>query len=433
MIPVTLLIRPLLIIYIGCLTIFVPSSMARDLKSERSQAAQAEKGSLPPYIQRGNEVSARFHAFTASLTEFHRDLQSRLMKEAPDLAGQLKDKPPKVLIYGYQILPPLIADAPVTETPVRAASTSYSWVRTDKLLDTEYARLRTGRAELQKLSPHPIAEQRLYYKQLVADYRLLADNQGLIEEHILHNRLWQKRVAEDKSRFDRLTILHDAVLELQTVRDRLETETDPKTMARDRLREQELTAMIHAGRNTFYPPSFVTFKRPQADILIVQVPLYTDIVDQAYLQQWQQAIEKTWQGRVGETEVRLQVLVKPIRPRDLYRRETPPRQGDHIDISQHVARFPKDGSVLTTGADATHAVTGRSIALGPHGMSGNTLAHEFGHILGFIDGYFRGYHDLDGDGYEVVEIIVDPADIMSAPATGKVLPLHLEKLLSGSH
>ena len=61
------------------------------------------------------------------------------------------------------------------------------------------------------------------------------------------------------------------------------------------------------------------------------------------------------------------------------------------------------------------------------------MAHEFGHILGFIDGYFRGYRDLGEDGYEVVEIVVDPADIMSAPITGRVLPLHLEKLISGSH
>ena len=61
------------------------------------------------------------------------------------------------------------------------------------------------------------------------------------------------------------------------------------------------------------------------------------------------------------------------------------------------------------------------------------MAHEFRHILGFIDGYFRGYRNLDGQGYEVVEIVVDPADIMDALTTGKAFPSHLEKLLSGNH
>ena len=65
-------------------------------------------------------------------------------------------------------------------------------------------------------------------------------------------------------------------------------------------------------------------------------------------------------------------------------------------------------------------------------MSLNTAAHEFGHILGFIDGYFRGYRDLGEYGYEVVEIIADPADIMSASTTGKVLSRHLDRLLTGS-
>jgi hypothetical protein len=305
-------------------------------------------------------------------------------------------------------------------------------VRTDRLLDAEYARLKTSQAALLKLSPHPIAEQRLHYEKLVADYRLLADNQGLIDEHIQHNLFWQKTIAEDKSRYDRLTTFHDGVLELQTLHDRLETETDPKTMALLRRREQELTAMIHAGRNSFYPPSFITFKRPRPGLLIVQVMLYTDIVDPAYLQEWIHAIEEAWQGTVNESEVRVQVLLKPIQAHDLYQGEPYPRHGDHIDIDDHVARFPTGGGgVLTTGASATYAMAGQYIALGPHGISKNTMAHEFGHILGFIDGYFRGYRDLGQDGYEVLEIVADPEDIMSAPYTGSVLSYHLEKLLSG--
>jgi hypothetical protein len=426
------LIQALLFIFVTWLIVLPSDPMAQEHNIEQSQAAQSAMGSPPPYIQRGNEVSARFHAFTTSLGEFYQDLQERLIREAPDLAEQLKDKPPQALVYGYQILPPLTEDEPVSEKQQQITSTSYSWVRTGRLLDNEYARLKTSQAVLRTLPSPPIAQQRRLYAQLVADYKLLKDNQGLIDEHIQHNRFWQKGVAEDKSRYDRLTILHDSVLELQTLHDRLETETDPKTLALLRHREQELTAMIHAGRNNFYPPSFVTLKRLQPDLLIFQVVLYTDIVDHAYLQQLKQAIEKGWQGKVGKTTIRVQVLLQYISSRDLYQGEASPGNGDHIEISDHVARFPKDGGVLTTGASATYGITGRYIALGPHGFSKNTVAHEFGHILGFIDGYFRGYRDLGEDGYEVLEIVADPADIMSAPNTGKVLPYHLEKLISGS-
>ena len=44
-------------------------------------------------------------------------------------------------------------------------------------------------------------------------------------------------------------------------------------------------------------------------------------------------------------------------------------------------------------------------------------AHEFGHILGFKDAYFRGYRDLGADGFEVMEVVADVDDIMGASGT----------------
>jgi hypothetical protein len=57
------------------------------------------------------------------------------------------------------------------------------------------------------------------------------------------------------------------------------------------------------------------------------------------------------------------------------------------------------------------------------------MAHEFGHILGFIDGYFRGYRDRDTQGYEVLEIVPDPDDIMCTPGSGHVRAHHFDQLL----
>ncbi len=73
----------------------------------------------------------------------------------------------------------------------------------------------------------------------------------------------------------------------------------------------------------------------------------------------------------------------------------------------------------------------RSIALGPQDLSANTAAHEFGHILGFVDRYFRGYRDLESDGYEILEVVPNYADIMAAPGYGKVLRSHFDTILAG--
>jgi len=67
--------------------------------------------------------------------------------------------------------------------------------------------------------------------------------------------------------------------------------------------------------------------------------------------------------------------------------------------------------------------------LGPHSITPRVLAHEFGHILGFRDRYVRGYKDLAADGFEILEVLADPDDIMAVPGSGSVLLRHFEMLL----
>jgi hypothetical protein len=81
------------------------------------------------------------------------------------------------------------------------------------------------------------------------------------------------------------------------------------------------------------------------------------------------------------------------------------------------------------GASLTHVNVRWSINIGPPDIAPRVPAHEFGHVLGFVDRYFRGYRDRGPDGYEVLEVITDPTDIMSAPGYGHAQRRHFEALL----
>ena len=95
----------------------------------------------------------------------------------------------------------------------------------------------------------------------------------------------------------------------------------------------------------------------------------------------------------------------------------PPQKGKPIDVDAHAARFPQDGGLLTTGAATLRFVGQAGVALSPSDTTVHTLAHEFGHILGFPDAYFRGYRDMGNEGYRVTEFGA-AGDIMSAPGVG---------------
>jgi hypothetical protein len=140
-------------------------------------------------------------------------------------------------------------------------------------------------------------------------------------------------------------------------------------------------------------------------------------------------MEDIWHLRSSKDDFSIQPHFSYVSPEHLYGTDKPPRTGQRMNIRKHVEQFPADGAVLTTGARTTH-VDGRAIILGPHDITKRVLAHEFGHILGFRDAYFRGYKDLAEDGFQVMEIVADSIDIMGDPATGAVLRRHYEKLTS---
>ena len=194
----------------------------------------------------------------------------------------------------------------------------------------------------------------------------------------------------------------------------------------------------------FDPAPFARIEQPAEHETLVTVRLYTDITNAAVVRAFAAAVETNWHVRAGHEEYRVRLSITTIPPDQLYcgragrhgapapQTETvcaPPAIGEKIDLAAHAGRFPDDGAVLTTGAAVVQLVGSGAIVLRPHDVAPRTLAHEFGHVLGFPDAYLRGYRDLGSDGFEVLEFVADYLDIMSNPGGGSVQARHFEGLI----
>jgi hypothetical protein len=309
-------------------------------------------------------------------------------------------------------------------------ATVFSWPRTGDLIEDELERLdvllEQPLAAVAELNPD---QRRRVYEKFVSDYRTLESNHRTIDRHIQYNRFWQSAIIKDRDRFDLETVLHDAALERQRLLDALAAGERPT--AELRRREAELARRIHRATSTPQRRSYLRFRQQPPGVRWLEVKIYTDIGDQQFLAAFARAVESAWQARDGETHWRLRLKLEPLPLARLYPPESgkqPPRPGQVINQTRHCARFPADGGVLTTGGRTTHVALGRCVVLGPQAVKPRTLAHEFGHVLGFRDLYFRGYADLGDDGLQVSEVVPDPADLMSSPRYGRVHPYHFRRL-----
>jgi hypothetical protein len=177
-------------------------------------------------------------------------------------------------------------------------------------------------------------------------------------------------------------------------------------------------------------PAFVKVEKPSDHLWIVTVPMYTDITDTVFVQRARAMIENSWKLHDGEDNFSLKLDIRPVSPAQLYPAAMAPALGSHIDIATHVARFPVDGGVMTTGANTTY-VFGRAVIIGPGTLARSTLVHEFSHLLGFTDNYFRAFEDRGTDGYAITEVIFDPDDVVTVPERGAVLRGHFKGVIGG--
>ena len=248
-----------------------------------------------------------------------------------------------------------------------------------------------------------------------------------IEIQIQYNRLWQNSIAANRAGYDRETRLEKAVVERQAIRDALAASDD----AALRTREATLSREIHDATGHLSPPPFLRIERVSRGRVVVHVPVYTDIQDKKFLRAFESAVEGIWHVTDGDDDFRVELEFKRESPRRLYAPTgaAPPKAGDPIDEQKHCDLFPGGAAILTTGASTGHVRGMRCMVMGAYAISPHDLAHEFGHVLGFKDVYFRGYEDLGADGFEVHEVIAESDDIMGAPGSAPVTKRQFTRLI----
>jgi len=397
---------------------------------------QAESAAPPNYMQRGYQVQEHYQIYGKRLKAYYESLSAVLQAKAPALLSLLKAPDPPQ--HGYQILPRIIATQ--VSTPVETRPTWYSWTWTEELIQNQSKKLLTSEIELHNATALSLTAQTGLYEKLAREFNELRAGQQNIDAHIQYNLLWQAAIAADRSGYDRQTVLYDLTLRRWAIVDVLNALEKPvggkkiylppfmaELIKALKEREKPLGYAVSDSSERFNLPPFVRVSR-EGNFWVIRIPLYTDIDDHNFVASVKEKIETTWQLRDGNKGYRVELAITYIPSDRLYSGHRPPEKGDQIDLPQHIARFRRDGAVLTTGALTTHYYQD-AIILGSEDVSPSVLAHEFGHVLGFGDAYIRGYKDLGKNGFQIMEVVTDPRDIMGAPDSGAVLRRHFDRIL----
>jgi hypothetical protein len=357
----------------------------------------------PAYAREGDRVEQEFLAERDQLTNFYATLRGLLGQQPTGVTAALPPLQPQDAPsaagsrFGYGKLPNLVDLARTPAPPVSVFS--YSWPITEGYIAGERVKIDRAEESLHQAAAAPEEAKSKIISSLITEYRNLMTNHRTIDQYIQYNQFWQRSIWQDRARFDQLTKVYEL-------------------MKSD---EPDITQAIREVLGKPEVPSFITIDHTQSNRIVVRVPLYTDIQDQDFLASAKQVIETLWQAQEGDTAYALEIDIRQVPP--------VAERGERVDVRAIATRFPEDGAVLTTGAQTTHSLVGRYIALAPGDLSTRTLAHEFGHVLGFHDGYIRGYRDLGEYGFEIMELTSVFDDIMSAPREGHVQAAHFKLLI----
>jgi hypothetical protein len=348
----------------------------------------------------------------ADLETAHGKLLERAGERFPELAERLEPTPPRPTPTGYGVLPRLRGNDPFAQARPRERSYSLERVSTGFKGEMRDAALLAARAG---------EEDEARLEAQVDEFERLRKRLRDLEEHMSYHEWWQRAVVDDADYFAERNEIVAMTREWRRV---LEAGDDRE---RARQLERELVERVAPFKAT--PGLAIERAADGSEILAVEV--HTDITDEAFLTALAEGIDDSWNGAeaMGAARLRVEVAFVHHAGTELYAKGAPAHK-EVIDTDEHLARFPAGALVITTGAASTHARVGRHVLLGPGALTPRTLAHEFGHLLGFTDAYLRGFDGSPTDRYGVVLVewsgLLD--DLMGDSRGGRVSAGMVERL-----
>jgi len=365
-----------------------------------------------PWEQLVANLACERWVLAADIASGHARLLARARAEAPALLDRIQPTPPAPRPTGYQLLPALTADAAIATTPLVESRFGLEALTIATMQERIAAMNFAARAQTDTGALEP----------QVRELDRLRRRLSWIESNISYHRFWQKSADDSRAFFDgrnRLVLRARELLALETAR------RDSAGAAAIR---QELVEAIAPFAAT---PGLRATRQPDGE-LVLPVVVVTDITDSTFLARFANAVEQEWNQSAAARARRFRIAlsVTTIPPAQLYPDGVPGR-GTAIDEAAHVKRFPAGALVLTTGGRSTHAWVGRYVQLGTAPIGPRVLAHEFGHLLGFADGYLRGTEGARNDpmGFMIVEWTGILDDLMGAPGSGRVTAAMVDRMI----
>jgi tetratricopeptide (TPR) repeat protein len=443
--------------FLLAITIMAAFQMTEITADDRKQDA---------YSTRGQEVEQRHKKHTTNLKAAFFELERIVKQERPDLLSTLED--PERRLYGYQLIPAIIPDssgtcadnsAEMQEETYRPKTSRFSWPITDARLEKLMGKLDdvlvSKLASLMAISDADIRHKTI--EAMVETYVELRTQNRFLDEMIQHNWLWQSEISLLKTKYDKSTLVHDAIVERMLLLDALSADDDeayeaalleissigPTVRLRSDLlkRVEVLDEKISNSSKGLALRSYVQLEQAEPHRWVFLVPVTTDIVNESFLQKFKSAIENRWCFDDGQDQYRVQIDLQRISTAELYQESARgdvlskghiPVEAEQIDLVAHCKKFPAGAAVLSSGAKKTYVSAG-CLFVGPEDVKPSSLVHEFGHLLGFADEYVRGFRDLKQDGYEILEILPDSENIMANSRGGTIHRNHFDALVAGTY
>ncbi len=214
-----------------------------------------------------------------------------------------------------------------------------------------------------------------------------------LEDNLSYQATWQKAVVQYPAYFRKK---NEQVVLAREMNSLIVNDAPAERVSA--LRQQLLNEMA-----PFRPTPGMQILTLEGGQMVLPVTICTDIDDSQFLRAFQDSVRDAFSLSRASQKYHFSVELnwQLIKAESLYPNGVPIR-GTKIDMKTHRALFKDCPLVLTTGAPSLNAGVGDHIFLGTDSVSPRTLAHEFGHLLGFEDAYVRGYDGEPDDPYGVV-------------------------------